>query len=71
MVGLTLQKLDLDQEVFIVKFLQFFQKFGTVSKSSFKVASVVVQTNQASFQGLRNLRKQIKLLQSDYNSDLS
>ena len=57
-LGLALKKLDLNQEVFIIKLLQLFQECRTIRKSSFVVASVIIEPNQTSFQSLNNKRDQ-------------
>ena len=58
MVGLALKKLDLNQEVFIIKLRQLFQECGTISKNRFVFASVIIEPNQTSFQSLNNKRDQ-------------
>ena len=57
-VGLALKRLDLNQEVFIIKLLLLFQECGTIRKNRFVVASVIIEPNQTSFQSLNKKRDQ-------------
>ena len=51
-VGLTLQQLDLHQQVFIVKLVQLFEQPRTVSQSVLVSLDIEIEADQSGLQGL-------------------